>query len=204
MDDTAITFIERSQEITGYRVKIMPKPAFQVTGYAIICQPDEEGPLIQDFVAALMTDGRMETLKKASAVPSWILGLGSWDEECPPRGMRYTMCIEENQHTDLSGLLRQYLLHTQSFEACEWMCFEVPQERFDTGQFWKDDPYKMLRDLGYRFHLRVGVHFDAFSPNHHERTKPGMEFWISVLKQGNEECATCYVREDCAKIQPFD
>ncbi len=69
MDDTAITFIERSQEITGYRVKILRKPAFQVTGYTVICPPDAEGPIIKDFVAALMTDGRMETLKKASAVP---------------------------------------------------------------------------------------------------------------------------------------
>ncbi len=204
MDDTAITFIERSQEITGYRVKIISKPAFQVTGYTIICPPEVEGPIIKDFVAAVMTDGRMETLKKASAVPLWVLGLGSLDEECQPRGMRYTMCIEENQHTELSGLLRQYPLHTQSFEACEWMCFEVPQERFDTGLFWQDDPYKMLRALGYRFHLRVGVHFDAYPPDHDERTKPGMEFWISVMKQGNEECNSCSVREGCAQIQPFD
>jgi hypothetical protein len=204
MDNSAITFIERSQEITGYRVKTTKKPAFQVTGYTIICPPEGEGPIIKDFVAAVMTDGRMETLKKASAVPPWILGLGSWDEECQPRGMRYTMGIEENQHTELSGLLRQYPIHSQSFEACEWMCFEVPQERFDTDQFWNDDPYKMLRDLGYRFHLRVGVHFDAYPPDHDERTKPGMEFWISVMEQGNEECDICSVREGCAQIQPFD
>jgi hypothetical protein len=201
MDETTITFIEHSLEITGYRVKIMPKPAFRVTGYTIICPPDAEGPIIKDFVSAILADGRMQTLVQASDVAPWVLGLGSWDEECQPRGMRYTMCIEENQHTDLSGLLRQYPLHTDTFEACDWMCFEVPRERFDSGQFWQDNPYKMLRDLGYRFHLRVGVHFDALPPNADERP---MEFWISVMKQGDAACDTCSVREGCGQIQPFD
>lgn len=204
MTETLPAFIEHSQEITGYRVAILRKPAFQVTGYTIICPPEEEGPIIEAFLQAMNADGRMETLKNASSPPPWILGLGSWDEACPPRGTRYTVCVEETGQTDLSGLLRQYPIHTQSLEACDWMCFEVPQERFDSNQFWQDDPYGMLRKLGYRFHLRVGVHFDAIPPDHDPVTNPGVEFWISVLKQGDAECDACPVRDDCATIQPFD
>lgn len=202
MDDTTTSFIEHSQALTGYRVKVMRKPAFQVTGYTVICPPNGEDPLIKDLVEAITTDGRLESLKQAAGTP-WVLGLGSWDDECQPRGMRYTMCIEENQHTDLSGLLRQYPIHSQAFEACDWMAFEMPRARFDSGQFWQDDPYKMLRVLGYRFHLRVGVHFDAFPLEQAEQTEPGMEFWISVMKQGDPECDACSLREGCAQIQPF-
>ncbi len=196
-----MTFLERSEEITGYRVKVIRKPAFQVTGYTLIIPPKGETPLIPRFAEEIATDGRLDTLKKASSIPAWILGLGSWDEECQPGGMRYTVCIEETEHTDLSCLWERYPPHKQSFEACEWMCFEVPRGR-SAIDFWKDDPYKMLRALGYRFHLKVGVHFDAFPPEYDEKDNPDMEFWISVAKQ-DENCDGCSVREDCGKIQPF-
>jgi predicted transcriptional regulator YdeE len=202
MDNRPVSFLERSEEITGYRVKILPKSAFQISGYTLIIPPKNETQMIPQFVEELIADGRLETLKRASSIPAWILGLGSWDEECQPGGMRYTMCIEETAHTDLNRLLPQYSLHTQSFEACEWMCFEVPQGNNGLNLFWNDDPYKMLRALGYRFHLRVGVHFDAYPPEYDEKYNPGMEFWISVAKQ-DENCDNCSVREDCGKIQPF-
>ena len=201
MDDRTVTYLERSEEITGYRVTIMPKPAFQVTGYTIIVPPQDDTQMIPRFVDDVMADGRLEALKKASAVGPWILGLGSWDEQCQPSGMRYTVCIEETEHTDFRRLAEQYPLYTQRFEACDWMCFELTRERYD-AQFWKDDPYKMLRALGYRFHIRVGVHFDAVPPDHDEQTNPGIEFWISVAKE-TEDCDSCPSREDCAKIQPF-
>lgn len=70
------------------------------------------------------------------------------------------------------------------------------------AQFWKDDPYRMLHALGYRFHIRVGVHFDAVPPDYDEQTNPGIEFWISVAKE-TEECDACPSRADCAEIQPF-
>jgi hypothetical protein len=82
------------------------------------------------------------------------------------------------------------------------MCFEVPQERFDAEHFWKDDPYKMLRVLDYRFHLRVGVHFDAYPPDDVEENKWAAEFWISVAKQ-TKECDICSAREKCGEMQPF-
>jgi hypothetical protein len=94
-----------------------------------------------------------------------------------------------------------YLLR-QTFDRCDWMCFEVPQDRFDDGHFWKDNPYKMLKTLSYRFHIRVGVHFDAIPPDHDEMTNPGVEFWISVIKE-TADCEVCRSRPQCANIQPF-
>ncbi len=201
MGTGAVTFLDRGEEITGYRVKVMRKPAFRVTGYTVVIPPNDWTRMIPEFVGQIMTDGRLDSLKRASTVPTWILGLGSWDDQCQPDGMRYTMCIEETEYTDLRLLGKSYLLHTQRFESCEWMCFEVPEERFDSDQFWKDDPYRMLRALDYRFHLRVGVHFDAAPPDHDEK-KWGMEFWISVAKE-TEGCNVCSAREKCGEMQPF-
>ena len=76
MDGRLVTVLERSKEITGYRVKIMPKPAFQITGYTIIVPPGAEDQMIPRFVADVMADGQLDALKAASPVPPWILGLG--------------------------------------------------------------------------------------------------------------------------------
>ncbi len=114
-----------------------------------------------------MADGSFEALMKASSVPAWALGLGSWDPECEPSGQRYTICLEETEQTDFSHLAKKHPLHTQRFEGCDWICFEM-----DGKQLWKDDPYTMLGKLGYRFHLRVGVHFDAYPPGYHPETNP--------------------------------
>ena len=201
MDNTAITFLDRSEAITGYRVNILHKPDFQVTGYTLIVPPGQDNQLIPRFVDDLMADGRLDSLQKASSVPAWVLGLGSWDEACQPGGVRYTVCIEESQYTDLSRLKERYPLFSQRFEACDWMCFEIPPQRSD-GDFWKDDPYRMLTALGYRFHLKVGVHFDVYPSEDYEKTHPGRQFWISVAQQ-DADCDVCSVRADCEKIQPF-
>jgi hypothetical protein len=192
-----IECLEGSEAIVGYRTKIRRKPSFQVTGYTLIVPPKAEGSLIPDFVSEVMADGSLEALQRAAPVRPWILGLGSWDEACEPGGQRYTVAIEETEGVDLSRLSTKHPLHTQRFEACDWMCFEMRDD-----QLWKDDPYTMLRQLGYRFHLRVGVHFDAFPPEFERETKPGVELWISVAKYG-PECDICDQREGCAEIQAF-
>jgi len=192
-----IEHLEGSETIVGYRTKIRRELSFQATGYTLIVPPKAEDPLIPQFVSEVTADGSLEALVAAAPVRPWILGLGSWDPECEPGGQRYTICIQETEHTDLGRLSTKHPLHTQRFGACDWMCFEMTDE-----QLWRDDPYTMLKQLGYRFHLRVGVHFDAFPPDFHRETNPAVELWISVAK-ASAECDVCDVREGCAGIQPF-
>jgi predicted transcriptional regulator YdeE len=199
-EERPVECLEGSEELVGYRTKIWRKDAFQITGYTLIIPANADRQTIPQFVSELMADGSIEELTKASSVPPWGLGLGSWDPECEPGGMRYTVCIEETEHTDLRHLTTKHPLHTQRFEACDWMCFEMND---NDDQFWKSNPYTMLKKLGYRFHLRVGVHFDAFPPDFDPEKNMEVEFWISVAKE-SEECDTCSVREDCARIQPFE
>lgn len=178
-------YLEQSEEITGYRVRIMQREAFKIAGYTIIVPPaPRDKMVIKRFWDEVVADGRLERLSKASSVPSWILGLGSWDPECEEHGQRYTICIEQTESTDFSQLAEEYHLFTKEIGASEWMCFETTEDEYDE-RFWKDNPYKMMKKLGYQFHTgdySVGLHFDAYPPDHDPETNPVMEFWITVTR----------------------
>jgi predicted transcriptional regulator YdeE len=176
--------INGAKEQVGYDVSIFQKPAFQVAGYTIVIPPGEEHT-IPAFWEAVEADGRLETLKKASGSPTWVLGLGSWDPECEKNGQRYTICIEVTGHTDFTDLVRKHPLFTKQIGASEWMCFKLTGSAGDAN-FWRDDPYRMLKELGYVFHAKnynLGLHFDAYPPGHDDVHNPAMQFWITVKKK---------------------
>ncbi|MDH5441899.1 MAG: hypothetical protein OEY31_14960, partial [Candidatus Bathyarchaeota archaeon] len=94
-------YLEKSEEITGYRVKSWKRDAFRIKGYTIIVPPGRP-TMPRELWKAVSADGRLDKLIKASSVRPWILGLGSWDPECEKGGQRYTVCIEETEHTDFT------------------------------------------------------------------------------------------------------
>lgn len=54
------------------------------------------------------------------------------------------------------------------------------------GKFWRDNPYKMLGELGFKFYkggFGVGLHFDTFPSDFDPKTKPSIEFWITVERK---------------------
>jgi len=180
--------IEDSAALVGYRVHIMRRPAFTVRGFTLIVPPRSPGAPKQlwDKLAA---DGSLAQLIAASSVPPWVLGLGSWDPECPRKGFRYTVCIEETEHTDFAALAAQHELFTKQIGASDWMCFEMTEAEY-AARFWKDNPYKMMGKLGYQFHeggeadvpYSLGLHFDAYPPHQDAESDPRMEFWITVVQ----------------------
>ncbi|MCL4507276.1 MAG: GyrI-like domain-containing protein [Chloroflexi bacterium] len=176
-------YIEHSESITGYRVKVMPRGAFTVKGYTLIVAPQADA-LIPAFWREVEADGRLARLRSASLVSPWVLVLGSWDPECPRQGQRYTICIEETGQTDFRRLAGEHSLFSKEIGASSWMIFEMTQQRYETD-FWKDNPYQMMKKLGYRFHagdLSVGLHFDAYPPDFDAARNPAMAFWITVAK----------------------
>jgi len=183
-------YLEKGEEITGYRVKIWKRDAFNVTGYTIIVPPDpvpSARTVIHEFWNDIIADGRLDKLIKASSVRPWVLGLGSWDPECGKNGMRYSICIEETEYTDFSCLSKEYRLFTKEIGASDWMCFETTHGEYE--RFWRDNPYKMMKKLEYQFHTRegdysVGLHFDAYPPylSFPLESNSVIEFWITVVK----------------------
>ncbi len=185
------TYLAGSEEIVGYRVKIWTREAFRVVGFTRLIPAGRKGKgMVPAFAGEVIADGRLAKLTAASAVRPWVLGLGSWDPECEPNGQRYTICIEETEHTDFAHLAREYSLFTKGIGASDWMCFELVED-VDDGRFWRDNPYKMMGKLGYGFHDRpgdysVGLHFDAFPPSYRHGesadAQQRIEFWITVKK----------------------
>ncbi len=183
-------YIEGSQELAGYRVKVMQRAPFRVSGYTIVAPPGKRGeaevPRLWDTVIA---DGRLARLVGASSVPPWVFGLGSWDPECPKGGQRYTICLEETEHTDFTRLSADHSLFTKQIGASDWLCFETRLGDEYPGRFWKDNPYRMMGPLGYKFHgapgdYSVGLHIEAYPPcfSFGSDTSQAMEFWITVVK----------------------
>ena len=182
--------IENSREITGYNVKVMKREGFRVRGYTLVAPPGKRGEAqVPRFWDDVIKDGRLEKLIGASSVPTSVLGLGSWDPECPKSGHRYTICIEENEHTDFSGLGAECSLFSKTIGASEWLCFETRLGDEFPGKFWKDNPYKMMVPLGYRFHTgpddySIGLHIEVYPPGFSfgSTARTEMEFWITVVK----------------------
>jgi hypothetical protein len=175
-------YIPDSEATTGYRVKVFHKPAFKVTGFTRIIPPDEEA-MVPQFWDELEADGRLAKLRACANRP-WLLGLGTWDRECEKRGYRYTVCIEATADANFTGLAQDYALFTKDIDETDWLSFEVIETRFE-NRFWQDDPYVMLKKLGYKFNnkgFNLGLHFDAYPPDFDMETNPLMEFWITVRK----------------------
>jgi predicted transcriptional regulator YdeE len=177
-------YLTNSESLTGYRVKVERRDAFIIVGYTLIVPPGAAGKrAVPQFWTDVIADGRLARLKQASPAPPWALGLGSWDPECPKHGFRYTICIEQTPDLDLAAL-SDLPLFTKEIGASDWLRFETTYQSYEQ-RFWKDDPYKMLKALGYHFNMSgfsVGLHFDAYPPGFDTDKNPQMEFWITVIR----------------------
>ncbi len=177
-------YLENSEEITGYKVKVVHRSAFKIRGYTLIIPPAGDD-MVAKFWDETLADGRVAQLIAASPTPPWLLGLGSWDPECEKHGFRYTICIEETGQTDFSSLEKDHTLFSKEIGESDWLCFITTHDRF-TERFMKDDPYRMMKLLGYKFNAgnaSLGLHFDAYPPGFDPFTQPEMEFWITVKKR---------------------
>ncbi|MHB0879059.1 MAG: hypothetical protein ACYC5O_23730 [Anaerolineae bacterium] len=178
-------YIEGSEALVGYKAKVWKREPFIIVGYTLIVPPHND-EMVGPFWFEVMADGRLDALKAASSVPTWVLGLGSWDPECEKGGMRYTISIEETAHTDFGALEKEQPLFRMTIGASDWLCFEMTEEKY-FERFWQqDNPYTMMKPLGYRFNAKgvnVGLHFDAYPPGFATLTNSAMEFWITVVKE---------------------
>jgi hypothetical protein len=178
--------IPGARERTGYRVGIRTREAFGVVGYTLVVPPGS-GDEIPAFWDAVIEDGRLAALRSCSSTPPWVLGLGSWDPECERGGQRYTICIEETEHTDVSRLEAEHALFRTTIGASDWMCFGLTHGEY-CDHFWEDErPYRIIPALGYAFNMsapNVGLHFDAYPPDSvfPLPAQAPMGFWITVVR----------------------
>jgi hypothetical protein len=190
-------YIEGSKGTTGYDVSVTRRDSFHIRGYTLVAPPGKRGEVeIARLWDQLISEGKLAKLVSASATPPNVLGLGSWDPECPKGGQRFTVCIEETAGTDFTAFGPGEQLFSKVIGASEWLCFEVILGDQYPKRFWRDDPYKMMGPLGYRFHTApddysVGLHFEVYPPGFSfgSGTNKDMQFWISVLRSSPEGSA---------------
>ena len=176
--------IPNSQELTGYKVTEWKREAFVVRGFTIIDDPASQKGAIPAFWDSVAVDGRLNQLKEASSIPTSVLGVGSWDEECPKNGSRYTIGIEKTEHTSFRRIGNNLDIYTFEIGASDWLRFEMTFQRF-RERFWKAHPYKMLEALGYKFNMGsydIGLYFEVYPPDFEPVDKALIEFWITVKK----------------------
>ena len=184
------TVLEGSVSLVGYEAELFEKDDFQVIGYSALHQPDTP-----DFELweRLRDDGRLDLLIEASSRGE-LFGCSSGDSEAtvdlPKGSYRHTVCIEVTTGVDL-GLLKPDELFRIHIPASRWVCFNLTKERFYDGRdyhFLGDDPYGMVKRLGFRFNWSVGLHVDVFDkpdigvfdlddPADRQRV---MHFWMPV------------------------
>ena len=183
------TELSGSEAVTGYRTRVWTRTAFVVRGYTLVVPPGRAAELIPRFWEDTAADGRLAQLASCSRVRPWMLGLGSWDPACEKGGQRYTICIEESARTDFRALEARHPLFRKEIGASDWLCFELTPRQLQE-QFWRDNPYEMMKRLGFRFHMggagdySVGLHFDAYPPGLDDASHDRMEFWITVQRTG--------------------
>lgn len=156
--------LEESINLVGYETELFEKDDFLVIGYSALHQPDTP-----DFELweRLRDDGRLESLITASGHKE-LFGCSSGDAKATA-GMtegsyRHTVCIEVAKHINI-GLLKPDQLFQMQIATSKWISYNMKKERFYNGKdypFWKDNPYGMVKRLGYQFNWKLALHMDVF------------------------------------------
>jgi len=118
-------------------------------------------------------DGRWEVLKTIAGDDKTIFGVASLDKECPKGKYRYTVGVKANAPHD-----NLFSIH---IKQAGWLIFTLESFSKQYGQFWIDDPYRLIERLGWSFDRSMGIHIDAFAASY-ASDQDEMEFMMPVKR----------------------
>jgi hypothetical protein len=70
-------------------------------------------------------------------------------------------------------------LFTISIPEITWLVFRLGDFAAQYGDFWAQDPYRMVQSHGYAFDFEVGLHIDAYD-EHYVLDHDAMAFMMPV------------------------
>lgn len=161
---------EDSQAQVGYRTRYQELPAFDLIGFTKIVKSGGE------LYGEVRSDGRWEVLRSIAGDDKTIYGVASLDKDCPKGSYRYTLGVKAPADARLPKDL--FSMH---IKPSGWIVFELESFVAQYGKFWGDDPYKMIKKLGWDFNSRLGLHIDAYAPSYSSDSDP-MEFMMPVRR----------------------
>lgn len=163
----------------GYRTRYQELPAFDLIGFTKIV---ESGGELYDEVRS---DGRWEVLKTIAGDDNTIFGVASLDKQCPKGSYRYTLGVKAKAEFLEKPRLGDDLFSIHIKQA-GWLIFTLEDFKKQYGQFWKDDPYRLVQMLGWSFDRSVGLHIDAYAASY-ASDHDGMEFMMPVKRQQKDK-----------------
>lgn len=175
------TYLEGSEKITGYKARYQELPAFDVIGFTKIVESGGE------LYREVRSDGRWQVLRSIAGDDGTLYGVASLDKECPKGKYRYTIGVkviaDHAREADLPENL--FSIH---IKPSGWVIFSLAQAQY--GDFWRDDPFKLVNKLGWAFNTAVGLHIDAYPPSYAaddaSLEDDSEEFWMPVRPPRSE------------------
>jgi hypothetical protein len=140
-----------------YRTTYQEWPAFTITGISRITASGGE------LFDAVRRDGRWEALRRLGGEDATLYGMASFDKACSEGTYRYTLGVK-NAVATAGDLFAGETLFSLPIRQAGWLVFELDDFAAQWGEFWRDDPYRMVQELGWVFDPRVGLHIDVFPP----------------------------------------
>ena len=161
-----------------YKTRYQELPAFDLIGFTKIV---ESGGELYDEVRS---DGRWERLKTIAGDDKTIFGVASLDKECPKGKCRYTIGVKAKaEFLEKPGLDND--LFTIHIKQAGWLIFTLESFIKQYGQFWSDDPYRLVEMFGWSFDRSVSLHIDAYAVSY-ASDQDGMEFMMPVKRSAKE------------------
>jgi hypothetical protein len=141
----------------NYRTKYCEWPAFRITGVSSVTVSGGE------IFDAVRRDGRWEALRRLGGEDATLYGVASFDKAGSQGAYRYTLGVKDPVVT-AGDLLGGETLFSLPIRQAGWIVFELDDFAAQWGQFWRDDPYRLVQELGWAYDARVGLHIDVFPP----------------------------------------
>jgi hypothetical protein len=166
---------DESQDGVGYPTRYLKLPEFDVVGFTKIVQSGGEQ------LEAVRGDGRWKTLRDMAGSAGMIYGIASLDRQCPKGYYRYTVgTLAQREHSSSTDNGDE--LFTIHVAESGWVVFELADFDAQYGALWSDDPYRLVKRLGFSFNRAVGLHIDAFGPSFASGSN-SMEFLMPVMRR---------------------
>jgi hypothetical protein len=162
-----------------YRTTYQEWPAFTVTGVSKITASGGE---VYD---AVRCDGRWEALRRLGGDDATLYGVASFDKAASQGAYRYTLGVKDALAT-VGDLLAGETLFSLPIRQAGWLVFELDDFAAQWGEFWRDDPYRMVQELGWAYDAKVGLHIDVFPPAFVSEHDP-VSFMMPVKRVAKKE-----------------
>jgi len=169
-----ISHAEGDKALTGYSTKYQKLPAFDLTGFTKIVPSGGE---LYDEVRG---DGRWEVLRSIAGDDKTIYGVASLDKECTKGRYRYILAVKTTEDRVRNAGLGDSLFSIHIRES-EWIVFTIENFVAQYGKFWGDNPYNLVKKLGWEFNPVVGLHIDVYPPSY-SSNDDRMEFMMPVRR----------------------